>query len=134
MKSLAIALSLSILQLVAGFGCVSATPVAIASSPKGPVEITLETKRDTVRFTLGDSKYKARLEGINDSRCPSNAKCIWQGELAAELTVDRDVAGTKESKRFTLGELTAPSLAIIGASFEIVSISESAVTLRVTAE
>lgn len=134
MRSLAIALSLTILQLVAGFGCVSATPVANASSPKGPVEITLETKHDTVRVTLGDSKYKIHLKGINDSRCPANAKCIWSGELAAELEVDRDLAGKKDSKRFTLGELTAPSIAIIGASFEIVSISESAITLRITAE
>lgn len=134
MRSLAIALSLTILQLVAGFGCASATPVANTTSPKGPVEITLETKHDTVRVILGDSKYKVHLERISDSRCPANAKCIWSGELAAELEVDRDRAGTKDSKRFTLGELTAPSIAIIGASFELVSISESAVTLRITAE
>ena len=132
MRSLALALALITLQLAAS--CATATAVASADSPKGPVEIALDVKNDTARVAFGDSKYRIQLRGINDSRCPANAKCIWQGELAAELDVDRDASGRKESKRFTLGQVTAPSITIVGASFELVSITETSVTFRVTAE
>lgn len=132
MRSLALALALITLQLAAG--CATATAVASADSPRGPVEIALDTKNDTARVALGGSKYKIQLRGINDSRCPANAKCIWQGELAAELDVDRDAPSPKASKRFTLGEVTAPSITILNASFELVSITETSVTFRVTAE
>lgn len=132
MRSLALTLALITLQLAAG--CATATTVASADSPKGPVLVALDAKNDSARVVFGDSKYKIHLRGVNDSRCPANAKCIWQGELAAQLDVDRDTAGSKESKRFTLGEVTAPSITILGASFELVSITESSVTFRVTGE
>lgn len=132
MKSLV--LSLLTILLVVGFGCASSTMVASAESPKGPVELTLDGKNDTVRVELGESNYKLHLRGITDSRCPANAKCIWQGELAAEIEVDSDQSGRKGQKRITLGQVTTPSVTALGASFELVSISERSVTLRMTAE
>jgi hypothetical protein len=128
-------LCLITLQLTLASGCTSYVPAAAnAASPKGPVEITLDLENDTARFPLGESKYRIRLREINDSRCPANAKCIWQGELAAELTVDRETSGRKESKQFTLGQLTTPSITVIGASFDLVSISEKLVTIRIRTE
>lgn len=132
MRSLALAIAILTIQL--GFGCTSTAIVASAESPKGPVEVTLDKKSDTARIVFGDAKYRLQLRGISDSRCPANAKCIWSGELAAEFDFDRDLAGDKSSKRFTLGEVTAPSLTILGASLELVSIDERSVKIRVTSE
>lgn len=135
MRSLALPFSLLAILLVAGIGCATSSPaVSSAESPKGPVELTLNAKNDTARLVFGDSKYKIHLRKINDSRCPANAKCVWAGELAAEFQADRDMSGYKESKRITLGEATVPSITIIGATFELMSISETSVTFRVTPE
>jgi hypothetical protein len=133
MRSKLLGLSLLTLQLALVSGCSSSAAQLSDAKPAGPLEISLSTTNDTVRVSLEDSRYKIRLRKISDSRCPANAKCIWQGELAAELSVDREKDGKGETKRFTLGQLTMPSLTTLGASFDLVRISETTLEFRMTA-
>ncbi len=47
------------------------------------------------------------ITGINDSRCPEGAQCIWAGEISVEMTV---VGGTiKTGEALTLGSITVTS-------------------------
>ncbi|HEY9561554.1 MAG TPA: hypothetical protein VIR29_12295 [Anseongella sp.] len=45
------------------------------------------------RFTLKEGEvydagsFKLRLSGIDDSRCPVNANCVWQGAAVTALTL-----------------------------------------------
>lgn len=134
MRSPLLGLSLLTIQLAVGSSCASTAAQASAESPKGPVEISLSTTADTTRVTLGDARYRIQLRKITDSRCPANAKCIWQGELAAELSVDREREGRGDSKRFTLGQETMPSLTTLGATFELLRITETTIEFRMTPE
>lgn len=132
MRSKLLSLSLLTLQLSLAAGCSSSAAQLSEETPKGPLEISLSTTNDTVRVSLGESRYKIHLRKITDSRCPANAKCIWQGELAAELSIDREKQSKGESKRFTLGEVTMPSLTTLDASFELMNISETTLEFRMT--
>ncbi|MBI2212942.1 MAG: hypothetical protein HYU52_04785 [Acidobacteria bacterium] len=132
MRSLLLGLSLLMVQLALGSGCASSAIEVSSENPKGPAEISLSTTSDTARVTLGDSRFRIQLRSITDSRCPANAKCIWQGELAAELSVDRERDGKRDSKRFTLGQETMPSLTTLDATFDLLQISETTVELRMT--
>ncbi len=134
MRSLVLGLSLLAFQLLIGSACTSTAAAMNEDNPNGPVELSLSTKHDDARFKLGESTYRIHLREITDSRCPANAKCIWSGELAAELSADRTLSGRKESKQFTLGQETMPNLKALGASFELLSITETSLTVRVTAE
>ncbi len=44
------------------------------------------------------------ITGINDSRCPEGAQCIWAGEISVEMTVVGGVIKTGEALR--LGSIT----------------------------
>lgn len=134
MRSLMPVVSLLLLQLGLGTACAGAAAELSPEQPAGPVEVSLSTTSDVSRFTLGDYRYKVELRKITDSRCPPNAKCIWQGELAAEFQASREGKGKGESKRFTLGQETMPSLALLGATFELTQITETTVQLRVDLE
>ncbi|MFA6955255.1 MAG: hypothetical protein WC538_05200 [Thermoanaerobaculia bacterium] len=134
MRSLLRGLSLLTLLLAVGSGCASTAGQTTEPKTLGPVEVSLSTTNDVSRFSLGEYKYKVHLQKITDSRCPANAKCIWSGELAAELDVDREVNGKKDSKAFTLGQETMPTLTALGATFELMRISETTLEFRMTLE
>lgn len=134
MRSLLLGLSLLTLQFAVGTGCASTAGQVTEPKTLGPVEVSISTANDTSAFTLGEYKYKVRLQKITDSRCPANAKCIWSGELAAELDVDREGNKKRESKSFTLGQETMPTLTTLGATFELLKISETTLDFRVSPE
>jgi len=134
MRSLFAGLSLLTLMLAAGTGCASAANQGSSPKTLGPVEVELSTTTDVTRVTLGEYSYKIHLGKITDSRCPANAKCIWSGELAAELDVDREGNGKRDSKSFTLGQQTMPTLTALGATFELLRISETTLAFRMTLE
>jgi hypothetical protein len=133
MRSLRPGLSLLALILALGTGCATAGQ---PSKPKtlGPLEVSISTTNDVSRFSLGEYDYKVHLKKITDSRCPANAKCIWSGELAAELDVDREGNRKHDSKSFTLGQETMPALTALGAKFELLKISETTLEFRISLE
>jgi hypothetical protein len=127
---------LLLLALILALGTACASSAGKPSPPKtlGPLEVSLSTTTDVSRFSLGEYNYKVHLRKITDSRCPANAKCIWSGELAAELDVDREGKGKHDSKSFTLGQETMPTLTTLGATFELLKISETTLEFRITLE
>lgn len=96
------------------------------------LELTLSATAEHAKIEAGERRYKIGLEQINDSRCPANAKCLWAGELAAVLSLDRTDTQTPR-RSFTLGEESVPSIEVEGLAFELVSITETSVTFTVRA-
>lgn len=47
-------------------------------------------------FVSNDNLLKFKVTGINDSRCPSDVVCIWQGEAVVTIEVESPLAGTLE--------------------------------------
>jgi hypothetical protein len=134
MRSLLRGFSLLTLLLALATGCAGTAGQTTEPKTLGPVEVSLSTSTDVSRFSLGEYKYKVHLKKITDSRCPANAKCIWSGELAAELDVDREGDGKRDSKSFTLGQETMPTVTTLGATFELLQITETTLEFRVTLE
>jgi hypothetical protein len=115
-----------------------ASLIACASTPTHSAEgddsvtVTLNAGEKAARVELGSRTYRVKLEQIVDSRCPANAECIWAGELTARLGVTRldPVAVPRE---IMLGQDSAPSIEILGARFDLVSIDERSVTFTMRA-
>jgi hypothetical protein len=42
---------------------------------------------ERVYYSLEDTSFTLQLLKIEDSRCPRNARCIWQGEVKVSLAV-----------------------------------------------
>lgn len=132
MRSLLLAVSLLTIPFAFESGCASTADQISEPVTMGPVEVSLSTEADVTRVSLGEYRYKVHLRKITDSRCPANAKCIWAGELGAELDVDREGKGAKDSKSFTLGQETMPSLTALGVTFDLMQISTTTLEFRMT--
>lgn len=51
-------------------------------------------------FVSADNSLKFTITEINDSRCPSDVVCIWQGEAVVKIKVESPLAGTLELSTF----------------------------------
>lgn len=98
-----------------------------SSSVKFDTPLTLTTKQS---LTFADG-LKITLKVINDSRCPTDAQCIWAGELAPEFSV---TGGSFETKVETVSLGTArTTLTTIGAyTFTLINATESTATITVS--
>lgn len=83
-------------------------------------------------FKLGDDylsnveSLKFKISEINDSRCPSDVVCIWQGEALVTIDVETPVQGklqlsTYDNQTDTLGDY----------SFELVEISPYPISTKI---
>lgn len=111
-------------------GCASGTVYAAEGTE--PVRVTLDKARVKAGVELGERRYRLEFVQITDSRCPKDAQCIWAGELSARIRMERldEPAGPRE---ITLGQQSVPSMEIMGARLDLVSISEASVTLTMQA-
>jgi hypothetical protein len=128
--------SLLLLAISLLTACQTTAAKPLAADEGASTELALNLANRTGRVSAGDMVHTIELEKILDSRCPANAKCIWAGELAAELTVTKHTTQPhkEQSKTVTLGETTAPAASALGINLEIKSIGESSVTLRISRE
>jgi len=69
----------------------STAPVITEGGLNQPVELKVN---DTVR--ISSENLTIKFSGIEDSRCPSGAQCIWAGEFKAKLEVT--VSGKSQEK------------------------------------
>jgi hypothetical protein len=123
-RTVGVAAALLVLSVM--IGCVSGA--VYAAEGDEPVRVTLDKARGKAGVELGERRYRLGFVQITDSRCPKDAQCIWAGELSARIRIERldEPAGPRE---ITLGQQTAPSMEIMGARLDLVSINEASVTL-----
>lgn len=89
-------------------------------------------------FVSADNSLKFTITEINDSRCPSDVVCVWQGEAAVKITVESPLAGTLELSTFhnqsdTLGTYIFQILEVTPypVSTETIELNEYNVKLKV---
>lgn len=51
-------------------------------------------------YFSNDNSIKLTITEINDSRCPSDVVCIWQGEAIVKLKVEADITNIIELSTF----------------------------------
>jgi len=113
MRKTFIVIALAAVFGLGGFGCIlpkkPATPVAV---PTPAPSASSAVYGEPVSLTIGasveyDDGLVITLENINDSRCPQDVQCIWQGELAPVLRLrDGDITGESELSLGTVRGLT----------------------------
>ena len=64
-----------------------------------------------------DHNVKFKLTAINDSRCPSDVICIWEGMVSVKIVVEKPVHGTIE-----LDSYQNPTDTISNYSFELMDV------------
>src|SRR5687768_1892083 len=81
----------------------------------------------SVRYPDG---LTVRLEKIDDSRCPQDVQCVWQGELAATLHLEGGDVGA--STQLVLGTVRAPESSLAGYAFALQNAEATSIGLAVT--
>lgn len=82
-------LIITTLMLVLAAGCIQLSEITFP----GPDSINLENKPVTVRIFVGqeitvDNKIKIGFSGVGaDSRCPVDARCVWEGDGEVFLNI-----------------------------------------------
>lgn len=89
-------------------------------------------------FHVTDNPLQFTLAEINDSRCPSDVVCVWEGQAEVKIVVDSPVQGTIVLNTFdhetdTLG---AYAFQLVGVSpypisTKTIALNEYEVTLKV---
>lgn len=77
-----------------------------------------------------DDESFIRLTAIEDSRCPEDVVCVWEGELAAHLVMV--IRGTVEPVEMRLGAVRSSVMQEDIYTFTLEDITENEVTLSVT--
>ena len=108
-------------------------------------EIDLDDDASTVDVPLGNAVnlqeggfatyedgLKIAVERFTDSRCPLDVKCVWEGELGANVRLE---GGNVEGVlRLVLGEKQNPMGRGFGYTITLERMTETVVTLRVVKE
>ena len=77
--------------------------LALAACATLPAAATGPTARPSARSPRVDALSScARVEVVEDSRCPINARCVWAGRLVLRAEVSK--RGWRETRNLTLGE------------------------------
>ncbi len=89
-----------------------------------------------VSLAVGDSAafsdgMTVTLTKINDSRCPKDVQCIWQGELAPVLSLKGGTAGS-QAKEVTLGTVRTLLTLSSGYSFSLREATAASVKINVS--
>lgn len=117
-------------------------PEAVPPSVEPSVEPTTPraeeaaTGTDAVTLTKGGSHAFGNdlvltLTAIEDSRCPKDVQCIWEGELAATLSAGRVAPGTKPVE-LRLGSVRMRTAEAFGWTVALEKIDETSVTVSAT--
>jgi len=106
-----------------------------------PEIFRLGTEED---FSLGDENHsddnqlKFRITEINDSRCPSDVVCVWEGMVVVKITVDSPVQGSLSlnsynNKADTLGQYSFRLIEVspYPVSTEEIKLEDYDVTLKI---
>jgi hypothetical protein len=88
--------------------------------------VTLEVGQ-TIRYPDG---LRARLEKIDDSRCPAGSVCVWEGELAPVLRLDGGAIATEQELR--LGTVLARRTEAGSYAIVLRAVTPTSATLSVT--
>ena len=75
--------------------CLLAACATISEAPVNDATLTLQPAQT---LALGET-VSLRYDRADDSRCPSNARCVWAGTIAYHFTL----TGTTASEPFMLG-------------------------------
>ena len=81
--------------------------------------------KENTNYFNEENDVFVNVVSFNDSRCPADVQCIWEGELGVTLTVGFSVDGSSPSGKFTeviLGETTRPKADIGNYTIELKSI------------
>ena len=125
--------SVFVALMLGGAACSQAVPVA---QEPHPPRLPAAANFGSAIFRVGkpvlfSDGLTVELRGINDSRCPANVQCIWQGELAANLVARRGDLGPGETA-VTLGTVTARHRVVASYDFVLSDASPSTATVIVT--
>lgn len=83
-------------------------------------------KGQTATFSDG---LRVQLKSIQDSRCPADVTCIWQGEVAGTFVVSG--ANLTKSQEVTISTSTKPETSVSPYQFVFVGGTESRIRLMV---
>lgn len=82
-------------------------------------------------FQVGDDycsvnqSLKFRITEINDSRCPSDVVCVWQGEAVVKISIESPLSGSLELSTFNnLTDTIGPY------SFELIDVAPYPVSTK----
>jgi hypothetical protein len=95
---------------VASCGTASAPPVVVGDTVRAPVGRAVDAGNGT-RITL--------VRVVEDSRCPMNALCIWEGSASVVLRFERAGAATVDTTLHTNARMGATALAFGGAQYTL---------------
>lgn len=95
------------------FTFIAMLSIAAAAAAKAPETLTL---RKGQQKTASSSKISVKfISVLDDSRCPSNAKCIWAGNARIQIAVSK---GKKTPQIFELNSNLKPQ-SIVFEGYEI---------------
>lgn len=77
-----------------------------------------------------EDESELTLTEINDSRCPEDAVCVWEGELSANVMMD--IRGENDVVEIQLGSVRTPEMDEGPYRFTLVDITEEGLELIVT--
>ncbi len=79
---------------------------------------------DSVRYEDG---LTVKLLSIDDSRCPVDVQCVWEGELAANF----ELSGGVETQEVRLGTVSGSDAKVEGYRIALTEVSESTATVTI---
>jgi len=91
---------------------------------------------DTLEILIGgpmvvlEDESELTLTEINDSRCPEDVVCVWEGELSANIMMD--IRGENDIVEIQLGSVRVPETDEGLYHFTLVNITEDGLELKVT--
>jgi len=72
------------------------------------------------------------LRKIDDSRCPANVQCVWQGELAPTLAISQSQDDSTRTEEIRLGTVNNNTVTAKGYQFVLQGATETTATIVVT--
>jgi hypothetical protein len=90
---------------------------------------------ETLEVVLNGSRtfsdgLQVTLTAINDSRCPEDVECVWEGELAATLQLTGGALGS-DTLQVNLGHRSNPRAEAGDYTIDLELIAEDKVTISV---
>ena len=84
---------------------------------------------DVLDFVIGQAYQFSNglimtVETLNDSRCPQGVQCIWQGDIAATVRLEKDTEDRRVNVSIIEGQ-QAPQIVVDDASVQFVGLGEN---------
>ncbi|MBV6521783.1 MAG: hypothetical protein MNPFHGCM_01927 [Gemmatimonadaceae bacterium] len=102
----------TVLVLVAGLAAGCGAPSTVASGPPATTTVSLDREFELApgqKAFLSPSGLTIRFDSVaNDSRCPVDVVCVWSGNAAVHVTIQRPGEAAHEATLdSTVGEKSA---------------------------